>query len=413
MKHMIIGVGAAGITAAMTIRERKPSDEIVMVSVDEAVHSRCMLHYYISGKRDIPALSFVPKGFFEENKIRWIAGKAITGIDTAAKTVDISGQKETYDTLLIATGSKSFFPPIEGLAGLDNVYGLRNLSDAVVIKEKVQPGSDIVILGAGLVGIDAAYAFLEMNKNGAGLKPVVVEAAESILPLNLDVDASKPYLEKFKEEGCAFRLGRKVTKVTGDGNGSVKSVILDDGEELPCKLLILATGTRPNTAFLEGSGIVLTDRGGVKVNELMATNTAGVYAAGDVTGLSGDWPSARSQGDIAAMNMCGESVVYEPFPFKNTLHFFGIPALSLGQAMPSEGDDVKCRYDRKRYEKIILRDGIPVGVILRGDISNSGFWQHLVKNKMEISHVSKPVWKISFADGYGVTENGEYRWQSQ
>ena len=413
MKHLIVGVGAAGIAAAAAIKKQKPSDEVVMISTDESVYSRCMLHHYISGKRDTRGLSFVPEGFFKDNKIRWISGETLTGVDTAAKTVNFGSQEEPYDALLIAAGGKSFFPPIEGITGLRNVYGLRDLSDARSIKAQAEQNNDIVIIGAGLVGMDAAYAFAETNRNGADLKPVVVEIAESILPLNLDADAAKPYMKKFEEAGCIFRLGRKVVKVKGK-DGSVQSVILDDGTELPCSLLILATGIRPNTGFLEGSGIALDGRKrGVKVNKFMETGVKDVYAAGDVTGLSEDWPNAHIQGKIAGANMCGGTEVYYGlFPPKNTINFFDIPSLSLGQITPMQDDVVECRQDRKRYEKIILRDGVPVGVILRGDISNCGFWQYLIKNKLNISHIQKPIWKVSFADAYGLAEDGEYRWQS-
>ena len=96
---------------------------------------------------------------------------------------------------------------------------------------------------------------------------------------------------------------------------------------------------------------------------------------------------------------------------KNTIHFFGIPSLSIGRFIPESGDTEDSREDRMRYQKVILRDGVPVGVILQGDISRSGFWQQLIQNRVDVASIPKSIWKISFADSYHVDENGEYQWQ--
>jgi len=109
--------------------------------------------------------------------------------------------------------------------------------------------------------------------------------------------------------------------------------------------------------------------------------------------------------------MCGVHTVYDDiFAVKNTMNFFGIPSLSVGITEPLEGDTVEVRNGKDSYEKVILRDGVVVGVILQGDISHSGFWQYLIKKKIDVSKASKPVFDISFADFYGIRDNGEYQW---
>jgi len=405
MKHVIIGSGAAGITAAKTLREKCEHAEILILSADELVYSRCMLHHVISGERQAEVLSFVPDGFFEQNRIEFRPNIKVSGIDAANQTVEFDGGRESYDRLLIATGSKSFFPPIEGLAGTTNIYGLRDLSDAKTIREKAKQASNIVIVGAGLVGLDAAYGLLEMGKAST-----IVELTESILSTNLDARAASAYQTKFEEVGCVFRLGTKLNAVQRDASGAVCALALDNGDELPCDLLIVATGVRPAFDFLAGSGIE-TARG-ITVNEHMETTVPNVYAAGDITGLSESWPSAVQQGEIAAMNMLGVETAHpDTFLPKNTVHFFGIPSLSIGRFIPEAGDTEDSREDRNRYQKAILHDGIPVGVILQGDISRSGFWQHLIKNKVDITSIPKSTWKVSFADSYHVDENGEYQWE--
>lgn len=404
MKHVIIGSGAAGITAAKVLREQNKDAEIVILSADEAVYSRCMLHHFISGERQIAELSFIPDGFFEQHNIRFCPNVTATGVDTANQSVLFDGGSEAYDRLLIATGSESFFPPIDGLTGTKQVYGLRDLSDAQAVREQGKQAQHIVIIGAGLVGLDAAYGLVKMGK-----APTVVDFADTILSANLDEHAAATYQAKFEEAGCGFRLGRKVNSVASDKAGNVSGVTLDNGDTLPCDLLIVAAGVRPIIGFLQDSGIACGR--GVMVNDHLATNVPGVYAAGDATGLSESWPSAILQGEVAAMNMLGIPTTQEDtFTLKNTVHFFGIPSLSVGRFIAGPGDVEDCREDRNRYQKVITQDGVPVGVILQGDISRSGFWQYLIKNEIDVTDIPKSIWNVSFADSYGLDDNGEYHW---
>ncbi|MCL2366144.1 MAG: FAD-dependent oxidoreductase [Oscillospiraceae bacterium] len=406
MKHVIIGAGAAGITAAKTIRERHINDEIVIISTDEAVYSRCMLHHYISGQRSLQALSFVTDDFFKDNNIKWLSNVTVAHIDTKGRQVVLEcGGYESYDRLLIATGAQSAFPDIKGLSGTLGVFGLRDLPDARAIAEKAVKAEHVVILGAGLVGMDAAYGLLALGK-----KPVVVEMAKNILSVNLDSMAAAAYQEQFEQAGASFKLEAKICEVLSDARGAISSVELSDGEQLPCDLLIIATSIRPNVKWLESSGISLER--GVVVDKYLTTSAEGVYAAGDVTGISGTWPDAMSQGETAAMNMCGCAVAYSDFipPMKCTMSFFGIPTLSVGRFIASDGDEVTLRMSKDRYEKVVMRDDIPVGVILQGDISRSGYWQYLIKNQVSTAGIQKPIWKVSFADAYSIESNGEYKW---
>ena len=404
MKHVIIGAGAAGISAAKAIREHNKNDEIVIISTDEAVYSRCMLHHYISGKRSVPELSFVSDGFFTDNNIRWISNTTASRIDIGTKTVCFGGGSETFDKLLIATGAQSALPPIEGLCKAKGVYGLRDLPDAKAIAEKAAKAENIVILGAGLVGMDAAYGLSKIGK-----KPMVIEMANHILPMNLDEGAAEIYKAKFESVGTKFKLSSKLSQATCNSQGEIESVSLSTGENLPCDLLIVATSTKPNTDWASSSGIK-TERG-IVVDKHLKTSADGIYAAGDVTGISGTWPDAMEQGEIAGMNMCGLDVEYSDIVLtKCTMSFFEIPTLSIGQFWAKNGDAEQFRESKGRYEKVILTDGIPVGVILQGNISRSGYWQYLIKNKINTSSIKKPIWKISFADAYSLEENGEYKW---
>jgi len=136
MKHLIIGAGAAAISAVRTILKEKSDDTVVIVSQDEEVYSRCMLHKFISGERDAESINFINDDILTSPRIQWIKGKTITRLDAAAKTVYAGEEKiASGDTVLIATGSDSVTPPIGELKTAKNTFGLRHLSDARAIAE--------------------------------------------------------------------------------------------------------------------------------------------------------------------------------------------------------------------------------------------------------------------------------------
>jgi len=363
-----------------------------------------MLHNYISGERNEGGISFVSDNFFATNNIRWISGKTVVGIDTDNKLIKFTNGTESFDKLLLATGADSTPLPIVQSQNPKNVLGLRHLHDAKAIRERAKDANNIVIIGAGLVGLDAAYALVNMGK-----KPTVVDMEDSILTLNLDLHTANVYKQKFEEAGCTFKLGRKVSQVDINSAGNIVSLTLNSNEKLPCDLVIVAIGARPAIGFLEDSKVNCDNS--IIVDKYLSTNIEGIYAAGDVTGLSGIWSNAVKQGEVAANNMCGKSVVYDDaFAIKNTINYFAIPSLSLGKTEPSFGDVLEIREDRNNYKKVILRDGIVAGVILQGCIAHSGFWQFLIRNRVNISQANSYVFDISFADFYGLQENGEFQW---
>ena len=420
MKHLIIGAGAAAISAVRNILKEKPDDSVVVVSEDREVYSRCMLHKFISGERDAGSINFINDGILESPRVQWIGGKTITRLDGQTKTVFAGGEKiASADTVLIATGANSIIPPIGELRTAKNVFGLRHLSDARSIAEQAKKADKIAVIGAGLVGLDAVYGILESG--GAGKEITVIEMAPSVLAINLDAHAAEAYQRLFEKKGVKFHLAAKVVntrenEVSSGSGKNISALELDSGELIPCDMVILAVGVRAATTFLEGSGdpsgsVELTERKAVKVDAYLATNIPGIYAAGDCAGLSGIWPNAQKQGEMAAFNMTGTKWAYDDlFALKNTVNFFGLPSLSLGAINPAQGDMVLIKEDRNNYRKLILRDGIPVGIILQGEIGGSGFWLHLIKNRIRVDGLGKSPWKVSYADFYGVEANGEYKW---
>lgn len=406
MTHVIIGVGAAGITAAKTIRELEPDVRIIMISSDEYVHSRCMLHKYLSHERDERTLSFIPENFFDASHITWLKHQVLH-IDTMKQDVELDDRtKIHYDRLLIATGADSVIPPIMNFREAKNVFGLRNLSDAQKIRSFAEKAKRILIVGSGLVGMDAAYAFLEQKK-----EVTVLEMADRILPKQLDETAGKAYQQLFEQHGCRFILGRKTVLSTMPETDEITSVMLDDGSLIECDMIVVAAGVRPSTACVNGSSITV-DRF-IKVDDCLRTSCDHVYAAGDVNGIAGIWPNAMKQGQTAAYNMCGVKTPYEDrYGIKNTMNFYGLTTLSLGDGIAAEGDEVIIREDSQSYQKAILRDGVLKSILIQGPLDYIGIYQYLIKHKIPLGSLKNDIFHLSFADFYGIDKTGQFAYQT-
>ncbi|MCX0384353.1 FAD-dependent oxidoreductase [Clostridium perfringens] len=405
MRYIVVGASAAGISGAKTLRELDKDAEIILVSKDENVYSRCILHHYISGHRDIEALDFTDRDFFEKYNIEWKKGLEVKSIDDREHVIGLSnGESLKYDKILLATGASAFIPPVENLREAKNVVGLRNLEDAIKIKEEAEKVKNVVVLGAGLVGIDAiaGLAFKDLNVT-------LVEMGDRVLPIQLDKYASSKYEKRFEDAGVKLKLGVRAEKVLIDENKNPKALLINTGEEIPCELIIVATGVRSNVAFLKDSSIE-TDRFGLIINEKGETNARDVYGAGDITGRNPIWPTAVKEGIIAANNMIGNEIFMEDFfGSKNTMNFLGLTTMSLGVVnVPDDSYTEEIDISGDNYKKIIHKDGKIYGAIIQGDLSYAGVLTQLIKEKIHVSKVKKPLFEIDYADFFNIKENLEY-----
>ena len=403
-RFVIIGAGAAGITAARVLRDFRPDDVITVISIDEKVHSRCMLHKYLGHERDAQGINFVPENFFTKNDIFHISCETVERVDTENKTVHFGDNFSVpYDKLLIATGAAPFVPPIPHFREAGNVFTFRDLSDAIAIDEAFSRGKRVFIVGSGLVGLDAASALCER-----GAEVTIAEMAPRVMPLQTDDYAAGVYQKAFEAHGCRFLLGVSASDAVVDEKGNITEVILSTGEHVPCDLIIMAAGVRPRIQIAQASGIA-AERG-ITVDDHLRTSAPDVYAAGDCNGLSGLWPDAMAQGRLAAWNMVGINEVYEkPYPFKNTSNFFGITMLSLGRLDQTEGAEILIHKTNTEYKKAIIKDGKLTGYLSLGDISNTGLYLQLIKNGIDVSDKLDHIFSLTFSDFYGINEkNGEY-----
>lgn len=409
MRYVVLGSSAAGINGIRGIRSIDKEGEIILISKDEHVYSRCILHHYMEGIRDLKRLCFVEEDFMETNNVQWIGGKAVAGLDCDAQNVILEdGEKVAYDRLLIATGSHSFFPPITNLREAKGVIGFRNLDDIEYIMEQSKKAEHIVVMGAGLVGIDCITGLLESGKDLS-----VVELSDRMLSIQLDKRAASTYEDAFRKHGVHMHFGVGISEVKMNEEGHVTSVVLGNGEEIPCDLLVVTAGVRSNMEFLQDSSVEC-DMRGVLIDEAGRTNVEGVFAAGDVTGRNPIWPVAVKEGIIAGANMAGGNRAMDDFfASKSTMNFLGIPTMSLGINTPEDDTyTVDVQEDEKgNYKKVIHKNGIIYGAILQGDISYAGVLTQLIRRKINISKVKKSIFAIDYSDFFREKENFEFTYE--
>lgn len=408
MRYVVLGASAAGVNGVRQLRKHCPDAEIVLVSKDDAVYSRCILHHYLGGMRTKEELCFAEPDFETRYRVDWRKGVGAAALkETEKKVVLTDGTELVYDRLLIATGSHTFFPPVEGLSEAKGVYGFHNLNEVEQIRTEVAHAGQIAVMGAGLVGLDAAMGFLHMGK-----KVTLIETEDHILAKQLDRRSAGTYEEALREQGIRLFLGRGVKEVCRGADGRVVSLALTDGTKVACDMVVVTAGVRPNVDFLKDTAVEL-DRFGLVIDEQGRTSVPDVYGAGDVTGRSPIWPAAVKQGMIAADNMAGHPTTMDDFfASKSTMNFLGIPTMSLGVLEAPDDTYTEVMEDQgERYRKIIHKNGKIYGAILQGDLSYGGVLTQLIARKIDVSRVKKPLFEIDYSDFFHTKENFEFYYE--
>lgn len=436
MKHVIIGASVAGLAAAEEIRRLDPRAEIVVISREEKVVSRCMLHKRLGLERSTEAINFVEDDFFEKNSIMWMKGREVEALLEDEYKVKLDPYEEgdetvSFDKLLIASGASYFVPPIRNLKYADNVFGFRDLSDIAEIERAIEKyGSKVAIIGGGLVGVDVACGLCARK-----LDVTVIEMEQRLMPLQLDEYVSDKYKRAFEEKGCKILLGRQVKTAETDQWECVRRLVFSNGESVQCDVVIVAVSVKPQMDFLNGSSIqalhmnyysqnilsrflkktdISVDKG-LKVDAYLMTSLRDIYGAGDVTGISSIWPDARAMGICAARNMCGRAEPYKDlFPDKNSAVFWGIKSVSLGKInVNPESYEILVHRTEKSYKKIILKEGYLEGVLMEGDISNAGVYLYALRERVPVAGLLDHIFRLSFADFYGADPiTGAYIYKS-
>lgn len=404
--YIIIGASAAGINAAKTLRKLDQNAKITVISRDENIYSRCMLHHVISDHRTVEEINFVDENFMVENNISWLKNITVENIDTENKVIDTNKGSLSYGKLLIATGASASKPPIENVDKGNYIYYLRNIDDVYKIKERAKKCRKVAIIGAGLTALDCLMGLLEIEN----LEVSLLYRKKYFLNKQLDYYSAKTYEDKFIESGAKLYPSQTFEKIILHDNNDIKGIQLGSGDVIDCDMLIVATGVKPNIDFVKNTSI--ETQKGIVINNKCETNVKDVYAAGDVVGKNSIWPLAVKQGIVAAYNMAGvEKICDDDFVLRNSMNFFEIPTVSLGKVIVEDDSyDVITRCDKEGYKKFIIKDDMITGFLAQGEISYTGVIAYLIKNKVKIPNLKERVFDLGYADFFSMKENGEFEY---
>jgi len=390
--YLIIGNGVAGTTAAENIRKLDNEGNITIVT-DERLpfYYRIRLNEYLSGDLTEQELIVKVEEWYRDRNIDLKLGTRIAGVESREHLVITEDdQKLSYDSLLVATGSHSFIPPIKG-SEKKGLFALRSIQDARDITGWGNDTEEVVLIGGGLLGLEAGNALRKLEK-----KVMVVEFFPRLLPRQLDVDGAKRLQVIMEGMGFSFRLGAKTQEITGDVQ--VDGVLLEGGERLSAGMVIISAGVRPNLELAEPLGLE-SDKG-IKVDEQLRTNQPDIFAAGDVAEFKGMpygiWPAAMEQGKIAGNNMAGGDMIYEGTTMANSLKVVGVDLASAGNIDAENEFQSKEVTDESVYKKIVMENDRIIGCIMLGDTKGFNKITKAMSEKKDVSQIKDQI----LSDGF-------------
>ena len=382
MKYVIIGNSAAGIACVEGIRSVDADGEITIISDEPfAAYGRPLISYYLLGATDRQRMLYRPADFYERNKVRTLLGARAEKIDPAAQKIVLRGGEEIpYDRLLVATGSRPFEPPMEGIDGVKNKFNFMTLQDALSLEKVLSKRKNVLIIGAGLIGLKCLEGILERVKSVS-----VADMAGRILPSILDDAGAAVVRRELEGKGAKFYLSDSVAKFEGN------TAHLKSGKEISFDILVVAVGVRPNTELVKDAGGEVSR--GVVTDEKQQTSLQNVYAAGDcaesfditsgVRKVLALLPNAYRQGYTAGVNMAGGEASFADAMPLNAIGFFGSHVLTAGTY---EGESF-VQAEGNVYRKFFCKDGVLKGFILVNSPERAGIYTSLIRNQTPLSEV--------------------------
>jgi nitrite reductase (NADH) large subunit len=374
---VVIGNGMAGARFVEDLVARNGRDRFdIVVFGDEPYgnYNRILLSNVVAGSSEPQGIFLNAFEWYDRNGISLRSGIRVHKVDRANKVVSAAGGvDEPYDHLVFATGSKPFVPPIEGLTSetgrfKNGVFLFRTLDDSLRIIDYTARARKAVVLGGGLLGLEAARGLLNR-----GLNVHVVELASHPMALQLDASAGAILRATLEKLGIHFHLGKSVVGV--NGSGSVESVTLNDGHVESCDMFVISAGIRPNVEVAKDAGLTI-GRAIVVGDDLACVDDSSVSAIGECAQHRGQVyglvAPCREQAKVLALRLSGADpqAVYTGSSTSTTLKVMGVDLTVLGSKEPSDDKDGVVTYSdpqRGIYKKVILREGCLTGAILLGD----------------------------------------------
>jgi phenylglyoxylate dehydrogenase epsilon subunit len=390
-KHLIIGCGSAALSALEKIRAVDSENEVKLVTMDDyPPYSPASLPYLLAGRITEADLWMRDEDYFKNLRGTFVRGKEVIRVLSGKKKVIYhDGTSDSYDSLLIASGSEPITPPIKGIDAI-GVQDFRTLADCRALLRQLKRKKNIAVLGAGTAGMKIAAVLLEK-----GCHVSVIENEKNVLPLYFNEEAGVYIKDIFTRRKARLLTGNAVTAVKRE-SGRIR-IILSDGGSLDADILINAAGVKSRVSFLEGTGIKINN--GILVDRRMRTSVENIYAAGDVaeardffsgkTKMNGIIPSAVIQGRVAGANMVGSDAEYEGGIPMMVLNFLGNRVFSIGLPMAryKSVQVLKQKDDRnRRFRKLVFDGDRLIGGMFMNEKIDPGIILYLIKSRADMKH---------------------------
>ncbi len=405
-KIVVIGNGMAGARVVEEILGRTPEKfEFVMFGAEPyGNYNRILLSNVLNQTQEASDIFINPLNWYKENNITLHAGIKAVHIDTARKIVigrpmhpqamayAIHGDdaflgdsvEETYDYLIIATGSRPFVPPMEGFSG-PGTFLFRTIDDCDRIAEYAKECKRAVVIGGGLLGLEAARGLMTHNLN-----VTIVEAAPQLMPAQLDVEAAQILKRTMEAMGLTVLLDKK-TAAIHKTDGKINSLLFSDGGTLPTDMVVVSAGIRPITEVAQASGITVNK--GIVCNDQMQTSDPNVFSLGECVEHRGKlyglvepiWSQARVLADV--ISGFNPQAAYEGSKTGTKLKVMGVDLMSCGEKEASApGDEVVVYREPNRgiYKKLIVRNNKLHGAILLGDADAADVLIQMFNNEQTV-----------------------------
>ncbi len=390
---VLVGHGMVGQRFLEALAERKVTETarvVVFCEEPRPAYDRVQLTSYFSG-RTPDELSLVEEGFMARHGIELRLGDPAQVIDRDARTVTSrSGLTVTYDALVLATGSYPFVPPVPGKDS-DGCFVYRTVEDLLAIEEYATNRSSGVVVGGGLLGLEAAGAL-----KGLGLTTHIVEFNPRLMAIQVDEGGGAALRRTVEDMGLIVHTGVGGKEITADGDGAVTAMTLSDGSSIDTDLVIFSAGVRPRDQLARDCGLDVGERGGIAVDETCRTSDPAVYAIGECA-LAAD---GRVYGLVApgyemaqvAAEAIADNTATSGFRGADTstkLKLLGVDVASFGDAHGTADGCLDVVYSDSRtgvYKKLVVgADGALLGGVLVGDAEAYGMLRPLTGSVPPVS----------------------------
>ena len=370
-KLVVVGNGMAGVACVEQILKHAPKFEITIFGDETHVnYNRILLSSVLAGEKSADEITLNGLDWYQQNNINLRLGVRIIDVDSEAKTViGDDGSITPFDKILLATGSAPVIPSIDAVKK-DGVFVFRNLDDTRALLERCRPGLKAVVIGGGLLGLEAARG-LQVR----GCDVTVVHLMETLMERQLDANGGSYLAAKMNQLGITVLLGLSTTAILG--NAKVESVEFKGGRRVPADLVVIAAGISPNVGLGKMAGLDV--KRGIVVNDYMETSHPDIFAVGECVQHNGVCYGLVAplieQGKVLAATITGnKGPRYEGSVPAAKLKIMGVDVFSAGEIGDRHDGSEIIRYEDPAfgvYKKLTLKDGRLAGVILVGDTSDS------------------------------------------